>query len=132
LKFYREALGFEEVGRFEDQHGYGSQLVELDDVRMTAVYLERDGWRIELLHFTQPEATGSDRRRPLNQLGLTHLSFVVDDLDQTLAEVERLGGHVVRQTLFDRGTRAIFVTDPDGIRIELIQREGDPLAIPGQ
>lgn len=132
LAFYRQVLGFVEVGRFLDEHGYSSRLVELDDVRMTAVYLERDGWRIELLAFSRPRAVGSGQRRPLNELGLTHLSFVVEDLDETLAAVRRYGGTVVDGTRFDMRSKAIFATDPDGTRIELIERAGDPLAIPGQ
>ncbi len=131
LEFYREALGFVEVGRFRDDGGYGSRFLELDDVRMSAIYLERDDWRVELLHFAQPTSVGPDRRRPMNQLGLTHLSFVVEDLDATSDEVRRLGGSVIEATRMDMRAHAVFATDPDGTRIELIEREGDPMAIPG-
>jgi len=129
--FYRHALGFVEVGRFCDEHGYGSALLELEDVRLTAVYLERDAWRIELLYYDQPVAVGANRRRPMNQLGFTHLSFVVEDLDETVALISRHGGAVVEGSRIEFGARAIFATDPDGTRLELIQRAGDPMTIPG-
>ncbi len=132
LEFYREALGFVEVGRFGDDRGYGSRFLELDDVRMSAIYLERDDWRVELLHFAQPKAVGPDERRPMNQLGLTHLSFVVEDLEATSDAILRLGGSVIESTRMDMRAHAVFATDPDGTRIELIEREGDPMAIPGQ
>jgi len=132
LAFYKDALGFAEVGRFHDAHGHSSLLLELTDVRLTAVYLERDGWRIELLHFEQPAAVGDTDRRPMNALGLTHLSFVVTDLDDAIAAVARAGGRVIDATRMRGQARAVFATDPDGVRLELIEREGDPLAIPGQ
>ncbi len=132
LRFYRDALGFAEVGRFHDREGFSAPLLEIADVRLSAVYLERDGWRIELLYYDRPGAIGSDERRPMNQLGLTHLSFVVEDLDQTVEEIRRCGGKIVDTSRMEMGARAIFATDPDGTRLELIQRDGDPLAIPGQ
>ncbi len=132
LAFYGEVLGFREVGRFRDEHGYSSRLLELENVRLTAVYLERDGWRIELLHYGQPAAVGAAERRPMNQLGLTHLSFVVENLDDAAAAVRRAGGSVVEETRMEMRSRAIFATDPDGVRLELIEREGDPMLIPGQ
>lgn len=132
LAFYTQVLGFVEIGRFRDEHGYSSPLLELADVRMEAVYLERDGWRIELLCFAQPPALGDGGRRPVNQLGLTHLSFVVEDLDAVLAAVRRYGGTVVEETRMEMRVVAIFVTDPDGTRLELIERDGDPMILPGQ
>lgn len=132
LAFYTGALGFVEVGRFHDAHGYSSRLLELTDVRLNAVYLERDGWRIELLHFGQPPAIGGADRRPMNELGVTHLSFVVTDLDDAIGAVCRAGGRVLDATRMQGQARAVFATDPDGVRLELIEREGDPLAIPGQ
>ncbi len=131
LAFYRGVLGFVEVGRFRDDRGYGSRFLELDDVRMSAIYLERDGWRVELIHFAQPTPVGPDQRRPMNQLGLTHLSFVVEDLDAATDEIRRLGGSVIEATRMEMHARAVFATDPDGTRLELIEREGDPMAIPG-
>ncbi len=132
VAFYRHALGFAEVGRFRDERGYGSGLLELEDVRLTAVYLERDGWRIELLYYDRPAAVGTRQRRPMNQVGFTHLSFVVEDLDATLTLIGEHGGAVIEDSRIELGARAIFATDPDGTRLELIQRAGDPMTIPGQ
>ena len=131
LAFYGEVLGCREIGRFRDDDGYSAKLVEIDEVQLEAVYLERDGWRIELLSYPTPGTTGSSERRPMNQLGLTHLSFVVDDLDAVLGAVRRHGGSVVEATRMEARATAIFVTDPDGTRIELIERDGDPMVVPG-
>lgn len=132
LAFYSSVLGFREVGRFADKNGFSARFLELPGVCLAAVYLERDGVRVELLHFEQPRAVGPAARRPMNQLGITHLSFVVDDLDATIAAVRECGGSVIDATRMEAHSRAIFATDPDGTRLELIERAGDPLAIPGQ
>jgi lactoylglutathione lyase len=54
--------------------------------------------------------------RVVNQPGLTHLSFSVDDVDAVTARVEELGGQVLAATHI--GT-AVFLRDPDGQLIEL-------------
>jgi catechol 2,3-dioxygenase-like lactoylglutathione lyase family enzyme len=67
----------------------------------------------------------------MNQTGLTHLSFLVDDLDATLASLAALGARVLAETRLEgggAGPNAIFVTDPDGTRIELVEGDFDPAA----
>ena len=97
----------------------------MKDVSLHAVYLERDGATIELLHFASPGNTGeSSSWRPLNQTGLTHLSFQVEDLDLVIGEVVRCGGRVHDDTRIhpSADVAAIFCTDPDGTLIELVRR----------
>ena len=99
----------------------------MQNVELRAVYLERDGTVIELLHFASPGSAGDPNGpRPVNRHGLTHLSFEVEDLDGVLADVARLGGAALQDTRIAIGDHAsaIFCTDPDGTLIELVQRAG--------
>ena len=62
-----------------------------------------------------------------NQRGLTHLSFEVDDIVETEARLLATGGQRLpdARVRLDREPAAIslvFLTDPDGTRIELLQR----------
>jgi predicted enzyme related to lactoylglutathione lyase len=94
-------------------------------VELRAIYMERDGTVIELLHFASPgSAAERELPRPLNRHGLTHLSFQVDDMDGVLAGVEQFGGRVLEDTRIrpSADTSAIMCTDPDGTLIELVQR----------
>lgn len=132
--FYRDALGFRVLSELSVSGREAEQLLDLDPVLLHAIYLERDGTRIELLHFEEPGETGAPGPRPMNKLGLTHLSFRVSDLDEVLAGVEANGGQILKATRVDNPrfeTTAIFVTDPDGLRIELLEQTGDPDALPG-
>jgi catechol 2,3-dioxygenase-like lactoylglutathione lyase family enzyme len=134
LRFYRDLLGFRELTRLEVEGEPGDTLLGLEGVRLRAVYLERDGTRIELLHFSAPGTSGAGAPRAMNQVGLTHLSLRVDDLDATLAELARGGVPILRASRIDLPrvkTAAVFVTDPDGTRVELVQAPGDPGSTPG-
>jgi catechol 2,3-dioxygenase-like lactoylglutathione lyase family enzyme len=131
LAFWRE-LGFREVKRLDVAGDASDTLLGLHDVDLRAVFLERDGVRIELLCYAAPGHRGVGEPRPMNALGLTHLSLRVDDLDATLAALEQAGGRVLHATrVFNEelACSAVFVTDPDGTRVELI--EGSAGALPG-
>lgn len=134
LRFYRDLLGCTEVGRLELEGQPTATLNGWPDVKVRAIYLERDGWRLELMEFAVPGSIGPNTPRPMNQLGLTHLSFRVSDLDAVCARIEAAGGGVLRETrlaLPGAATRAIMAFDPDGLRLELIEAPGDPNAVPG-
>ena len=128
LRFYHDVLGFRFVSELAIQGEPAATLLELPGVDLRAVYLEREGVRIELLHYASPGAVGDPHPRPMNQLGLTHLSLRVDDLDALLPRLEEAGVEILRGTRIDvpqTATKAVFVADPDGTRIELVQQPGD-------
>jgi lactoylglutathione lyase len=117
--FYEAVLGFTHQPRdLRVPDAAASRLLRVQEpVGMTAVYLERDGWVLELLHF---DRDGNDPRRDrsVTEPGLTHLSFSVDDVTATCALVAEHGGEVLADT--DMGGMAIMVRDPDGQLIELL------------
>jgi lactoylglutathione lyase len=128
LRFYCQGLGFEEVAAHEVGPEFGA-LMELDDLQLSSRMIHRGGTTVELLGYGSPAVEGEPVRRPMNRLGLTHLSFRVDDLEEVAARIEEFGGHVVattRTTLDLGGTALDFVycTDPDGVRIELMDLGG--------
>ena len=133
VRFYEQALGFRVVGTFSAGDSATATILEVEGVKAEMVYLERDGWRIELLHYPSPGHQGDGQRRPMNLLGLTHLSFAVDDLDLVAEAAQRLGGRALPSTRakFQSGNSGLFLLDPDGLRIELIDRKGDPNRVPG-
>ncbi|UCE87709.1 MAG: VOC family protein [Deltaproteobacteria bacterium] len=134
LRFYRDGLGFREVSRLRARGAATATLLQVADAEVEATFLERDGVRIELLAYAKPGHCGPSQPGPMNRLGLTHLSLRVDDLDGTLAALRATDARVLDETRIEiaaADTRAVFVTDPDGTRIELVQAPGDPAAPPG-
>jgi lactoylglutathione lyase len=134
LRFYRDVLGFGYLSELQVAGEPTSTLLQIDDVELRALYLERDGMRIELLHYASPGHRGDDSTRPMNQLGLTHLSLRVDNLAATLEELLHAGVRVLDRSHIDIPAfeaAAVFIADPDGTLIELVQAPGDPAAPPG-
>jgi len=126
LRFYRDGLGFQLATELRVQGEPSETLLQLKDVDLRAIYLVRDGVTIELLYYETPGCQASGVPRAMNAVGLTHLSFQVDDLDALLPRLEETGAQVLRDTRIEipeARTRAIFVTDPDGTRIEIVQRD---------
>ena len=79
----------------------------------------RDGPELELTYnFETPEG-GYDVGT-----GYGHIALTVDDLEATLAALEEKGIEPERPpyTVREGGSRICFVRDPDGYRVELIER----------
>ncbi len=128
LRFYCDGLGFEKA----ESHEIGSEfaaLMDLPEVSVTSQFIRRGETAIELLAFHEPEPFGSRERRPVPQLGLTHLSFRVRDLEAVAARLVALGGAVVEssRTVLEFGDTPLsflYCTDPDGVRVELMDLGG--------
>src|SRR2546426_971556 len=132
LRFYRDCLGFRHEHELRVAGEPSDTLLRLRGVDLHAVYLARDGVRVELLAFASPSAP-PPRPRAMNEHGLTHLSFRVTDLDVTLAALRAAGERVLEETVIRfpaYQSAACFIVDPDGQLIELVQAPGDPAAPP--
>jgi len=131
-RFYRDLLGFTYESDLRVAGEPSDTLLRLRDVDLHAVYLTRDGVRIELLAFASPPAP-APRTRAMHERGLTHLSFRVADMEATIAALRAAGERVLDETIIrfpEFGAAACMVTDPDGQLIELVQSPGDPAAPP--
>jgi glyoxylase I family protein len=129
IVFYRDGLGFSDAGRLEVEGEPTATMLGLSELVLHAIYLERDGFRIELLHYPKPGTVGPADARPMNQPGLTHFALRVDSLDETIARVKDFGGTVLAESRVhneDFDSHLVYVTDPDGTRIELVQTPKDP------
>src|SRR5579883_2222147 len=98
LRFYCEGLGFELVDSFTVGSEFGRLMEVAGEIVLQSRFITRDGVRLELLRFDSPGFEGPARRRLMNQLGLTHLSMRVADVDSAAARIQELGGHVLQHT----------------------------------
>ena len=95
-------------------------LTELPGIKCRVGFFRQDGLRIELCGYDSPGVVGTPERRPMNQLGITHLSLVVDDLDAVTERISKFGGRVHPETkVATLMGEFLFCTDPDGVRLEL-------------
>ena len=128
-RFYCEIFGFEPaLGRFTAAGPDMVKLLEVPDADLEGLFIRKDGIFLELLRY---ENSFQGRELPLkdNEYGFAHLSFRVSSLDETCRAVEELGGTVLADTRIPFGegpdaAQIMFVLDPGGNRIELIEHPG--------
>jgi catechol 2,3-dioxygenase-like lactoylglutathione lyase family enzyme len=59
------------------------------------------------------------------RFGADHIGLAVDDLDATAAELKRRGVKFSLEPVqFAPGLRISFVTGPDNVRVEIVERKG--------
>jgi lactoylglutathione lyase len=108
VAFY-ETLGFEELRRMDIR----------DEAINVFMGLPGDGPRLELTynHGVDSYELGT---------GYNHIALTVEDLDAKLADLAEAGIEPEKPpySLRPGGSRICFVRDPDGYRIELIERGG--------
>ena len=116
-RFYEELLGFTYWWEFDVPDELASPVLRVPaPMQMTAVYLVRDGFVLELMQFAAPGAQAERNERVMNEPGLTHISIAVADLEGVLARVADYGGEVLLDT---KNEMVAFIRDPDGQLIEL-------------
>ncbi|ODX25626.1 lactoylglutathione lyase [Vibrio parahaemolyticus] len=111
LQFYRDALELE----IKDQYVF-------DGFSLTYLANEETGFELELTHNhdqSEPYTHGS---------GYGHLAVSVDDIEQAHKRIKSLGIEAGDIKAFDHQQKHLatffFVTDPDGYKIEFLQRQG--------
>ena len=86
-------------------------------------FLERDGFQLELFRYEDPRPIPEDRLLPdtdLRTVGTKHAAFQVDDMDAMKARLLDNGVDIAHETEM-HGERVLFIRDPGGSLIELIQ-----------
>jgi lactoylglutathione lyase len=131
LAFYCDLLGFRPLSEVVVNDALSAKLLRLPDVDQRTVFVERDGVRLAIFAFERPAVQGAGRVRAMNETGMVALMLRVDDLDATLERMRAAGVRVLDETRIEHpayGSKLVFVTDPDGTLIELIEIPGDPYA----
>ena len=123
LRFYCDGLGFAKVLTYELDDtmmpGLDKGLEVSAPVAVTSQFIELDGLKIELLGYRSPPPTG-EPSSSRGTIGMTHMSFYVDDVDVAAARLVECGGTIIDSTRVSLGIEIVFLADPDGSRVELM------------
>ena len=126
LAFYHDLLGIPVLGRGEEKEGGGASVVGLRAAHFEYADLDLGlGQILELLHFVRPKAAARRSRREIAQ---GHFGIRVDDLPATLSRLRKSGFEPrtepvqLESPAWWRGATCVYVTDPDGTTVELVER----------
>jgi catechol 2,3-dioxygenase-like lactoylglutathione lyase family enzyme/uncharacterized protein YciI len=127
LVYYKEIIGLVEIDRQVRSDEYLQQVTGYAGVELDiAVLMEpRSGALVELLEYRRVP------RMPVDPAtanpGTAHICFEVDDVDEIYARVRAAGERAVSAPVTPgsgrwSAGRSVYLIDPDGIRVELVQR----------
>lgn len=114
VAWYKKNLGFKVV---KDQ-GF------VPGIQAKIMFMEKDGFRIELFEYMDPKKLPEERWTPnsdLQTVGTKHIAFETDDMDALKAAFIDNGVDIAEEIRMD-GDAVVFMRDCNGVLIEIIQQ----------
>ena len=98
--------------------GLGLQRVEI------AMMVTPDGHsRLEISRFLTPPIIADHRNAPVNALGYLRAMFTVDDIDDTLTRLQKIGAQLVGEVVkYEELYRLCYIRGPEGLLIGLAEQ----------
>ena len=124
IAFFVE-LGLILEGRMPIEGEWAGRVTGVRDQRVEIAMLRTpDGHsRLELSHFDAPAVASDHRTAPVNSLGYLRVMFAVDDIDDTLARLGKLGATLVDEVVnYANVYRLCYIRGPEGILIGIAQQ----------
>src|SRR5688572_18203172 len=126
VEFFTE-LGLTLEGRMPVEGDWAGRVTGVRGQRVEIAMMRTpDGHsRLELSRFDFPAVVSDHRTAPINSLGYLRVMFTVEDLDDTLARLGKLGATVVDEVVkYEDVYRLCYIRGPEGILIGLAQQLG--------
>jgi catechol 2,3-dioxygenase-like lactoylglutathione lyase family enzyme len=126
IAFFTE-LGLALEGRMPIEGEWAGRVTGLRGQRVEIAMMRTpDGHnRLELSRFDAPGIASDHRTAPVNSLGYLRVMFTVEDIDETLARLRKLGATVVDEVVNYEGIyRLCYLRGPEGILIGIAQQLG--------
>ena len=120
-------LGLERLGGGSVEGEWVDRIVGLEGVRTDFAFVQTpDGnGRLELIRFHAPAGQGDERDAPANTFGLRHLTFAVDDIDDSVARLQAHGAELIGEVVrYEDMYRLCYLRGPAGIIVELTEQIG--------
>jgi len=134
LAFWRGVLGFEISHTAHQTGAIAKEITGVAGAELKlAVLRAPGGHKIELLEYLAPPDRKRLALKPCD-VGSVHVAILVDDLDAALESIAASGWKAAgkSQTLKtgpNAGKRVVYVRDPDGTTIELMQSAEKPFMV---
>lgn len=126
IEFFTE-LGLDFEGRMPIDGEWAGRVTGVRGQRVEIAMMRTpDGHgRLELCRFDAPAIAADHRTAPVNSLGYLRVMFTVEDIDDCLARLMRLGATLVDEIVDYQDTyRLCYIRGPEGILIGIAQELG--------
>jgi catechol 2,3-dioxygenase-like lactoylglutathione lyase family enzyme len=126
VSFFAE-LGLELEGRATIEGEWAGRVTGLRDQRVEIAMMRTpDGHsRLELSQFLSPAVVADHRNPPVNALGYLRVMFAVEEIDDTLARLRKLGAQLVGEVVQHEDVyRLCYIRGPEGLLIGLAEQIG--------
>ena len=126
IEFFRE-LGLELEGQTTVEGEWAGRVTGLGDQEVEIAMMRTpDGHsRLELSRFVTPTVVADHRDDPVNSLGYLRVMFAVDDLDDTLARLDKRGAELVGEVVqYEDVYRLCYIRGPGGLLVGLAEQIG--------
>ncbi len=125
VAFWQDVLGFELSHRAHQTGDLAREITGVAGAEISIAVLKAPGHKIELLEYLAPPDRKRVDLKPCD-VGSVHVALTVDNLDAVLSTIAASGWKAAGepQTLKsgpNAGKRVVYVRDPDGTTIELMQ-----------
>jgi catechol 2,3-dioxygenase-like lactoylglutathione lyase family enzyme len=124
IAFFHE-LGLELEGEAVVEGEWAGRITGLGDQRVEVAMMRTpDGHsRLELSRFLDPPIVADHRNAPVNALGYLRVMFKVDDIDDTLARLQKHGAQLVSTEVvrYEDTYRLCYIRGPGGLLLGLAQ-----------
>ncbi len=136
IDFYRDGLGLELRHRQVQENDYTAEMlgypacrIEIAQMRAAST-AEASGHLIELIAFEEPSPIVDPG--PMHRVGTVHVALCVDHIDDTAQRAVHHGATLVSEVLaitagINQGGKVVWLRDPDGVLIELVQPPGSSI-----
>lgn len=126
IEFFSE-LGLTLEGRMPIEDDWAGRVTGVRGQRVEIAMMRTpDGHgRIELSRFDSPAIASDHRTAPVNSLGYLRVMFTVEDIDNALSRLRKIGASVVDEIVnYEDIYRLCYIRGPEGILIGLAQEIG--------
>jgi len=115
VEFYTDVLGFSISAK-----------IEMDDVGLSAIFVEKNGSKIELMGYRgeiPKRSEGIEIKLGGNPIPINdHITFSVEDIEATVTDLKEKGvTFSLEPVQLEGGMKLASFKDPDGVLIELVE-----------
>lgn len=126
VDFFLE-LGLELEGKGSVEGEWAGKVTGLGDQHVEIAMMRTpDGHsRLELCRYLRPQIVADHRTAPVNALGYLRVMFAVENLDETLEKLYKVGAELVGQVMnYEDTYRLCYIRGPERILIGLAEELG--------